>query len=169
MTVRAASAIAAWLRERGRGIAVYAYSLCVTVGVCSTLTSCEVWQAVPTHFWKSIPTGRGAEIKWARWRAMDRPGPARRRRHWWRRIVISVGILIIVVYGGVALLIKLPSVLPSLALPKADASAPTGPIDGTWHVAKGSLAGLRCPGERARLYKRRGRPDQRCQRRLHHL
>ena len=52
-------------------------------------------------------------------------------------------ILLLVVYGGAALVIKLSPVLPPLALPKANASVPTGPLDGTWHVAGSSLAGLR--------------------------
>jgi polyisoprenoid-binding protein YceI len=71
------------------------------------------------------------------------PGRAPRRRHWWRWIVISAAILAGLVYGAAALIIKLPSVPPPLALPTAGASAPAGPLDGTWRVAAGSVAGFR--------------------------
>ena len=57
--------------------------------------------------------------------------------------MISVAILIGLIYGTAALIIKLPSVPPPLALPTTGASAPTGPLDGTWRVAAGSVAGFR--------------------------
>ena len=71
------------------------------------------------------------------------PGSPPRRRHWWRWILLSSGALVALVFAVAAFLMNLaPDPLP-LALPVARASAPAGPLGGTWAVGPGSVAGFR--------------------------
>jgi polyisoprenoid-binding protein YceI len=63
-----------------------------------------------------------------------------RKHHWWRWLLASVVVIILLV-GAIASFIKAPAPSP-LALPTA-ASMPVGPLDGTWDVATGSVAGFR--------------------------
>jgi polyisoprenoid-binding protein YceI len=71
------------------------------------------------------------------------PSPSRKRRHWWRWILAAVAALLVLGVAGVVVAVDLQPTLAPLALPAAAASAPVGPIEGTWEVAAGSLAGFR--------------------------
>jgi len=66
-----------------------------------------------------------------------------RRRHWWRLIAAGAAALVVLIVAAVGLFIKLQPTQPPLALPTAPASAPAGPLAGTWTVAAGSEAGFR--------------------------
>ena len=69
-----------------------------------------------------------------------------RRRHWRRWVLAGVAVLValvVLVVVAVASYIKDTPAPPALTLPTAAASAPTGPLDGTWDVAAGSTAGFR--------------------------
>lgn len=68
-------------------------------------------------------------------------GPPR-RRHWWRWIIGGVlGLVVLAVAATGAVITLTPGPAP-LALPK-NAAAPSGPLDGTWRVSTGSVAGFR--------------------------
>lgn len=68
------------------------------------------------------------------------PPPARRRwRHWILGGAAALVVLAVAVTGLVVTLTPGPA---PLALPK-DAAAPSGPLDGTWRVTAGSVAGFR--------------------------
>jgi len=72
----------------------------------------------------------------------EEPGASPRRRHWWRWIlggVLALAVLAVVAAGVTVTLTPGPA---PLALPK-DAAAPSGPLDGTWQVTTGSVAGFR--------------------------
>jgi polyisoprenoid-binding protein YceI len=72
-----------------------------------------------------------------------RPGGTGRRHRWWRWAIAGVAALVVVVVLAAGLIVKLqPSPAP-LALPAGAASAPAGPLDGSWAVAAGSVAGFR--------------------------
>jgi polyisoprenoid-binding protein YceI len=82
--------------------------------------------------------------------AQGRRQPARnrtrkppRRRHWWRWILGGAIVLIALVAASIGLFFKLQPAPSPLILPAAAAKAPAGPLDGTWHVAAGSVAGFR--------------------------
>jgi polyisoprenoid-binding protein YceI len=75
-------------------------------------------------------------------RAGSRPGKPAQKHHWWRWILAGVLGLAVVIYGAAGIFISQPGPAP-LALPAARASAPAGPLDGTWQVAAGSAAGFR--------------------------
>ena len=75
--------------------------------------------------------------------ALVRPGDSRQKRHWGRWILIGAAALAVLVVAAVALFIKLQPTQPPLALPTAPASAPAGPLSGTWQAAPGSVAGFR--------------------------
>jgi len=66
-----------------------------------------------------------------------------RKRHWGRWILISAAALVVLLVAAVALFIKLQPTQPPLALPAGPASAPAGPLSGTWQAAPGSVAGFR--------------------------
>jgi polyisoprenoid-binding protein YceI len=79
---------------------------------------------------------------------LETPAPAvlrgsSRRRHWWRWLLAAAGALVCIVIAAVGLFIKLQPAPPPLTLPTARASAPAGPLGGTWTVAAGSVAGFR--------------------------
>lgn len=68
-------------------------------------------------------------------------GPAR-RRHWWRWILGGLLALVVLAVAATGVAVRLTPGPAPLALPK-DAAAPSGPLDGTWRVAPGSVAGFR--------------------------
>jgi len=68
--------------------------------------------------------------------------PTRRRRHWWRWILGSVLALVILAVAATGAVIELTPGPAPLALPKG-AAAPSGPLDRTWRVSSGSVAGFR--------------------------
>jgi polyisoprenoid-binding protein YceI len=72
----------------------------------------------------------------------NQPGKPR-KRHWWRWVLTGVAALVVLVVLAAGLLIKLEPSPSPLALPATHASAPSGPLDGAWHVAAGSVAGFR--------------------------
>ncbi|HEX9041929.1 MAG TPA: YceI family protein [Trebonia sp.] len=73
---------------------------------------------------------------------MSGPGAGGRRR-WWRWLLAGVVLLVVIVVAGAALFVKSqPSAAP-LTLPSGTARPPTGPADGTWDAAAGSVAGFR--------------------------
>jgi polyisoprenoid-binding protein YceI len=82
------------------------------------------------------PTGLGTPARHA-------PGRSSRKRHWWRWILVGAVALVALAVLAVGLVIKLQPAPPPLALPAGRASAPAGPIDGTWDVTAGSVAGFR--------------------------
>jgi polyisoprenoid-binding protein YceI len=65
-----------------------------------------------------------------------------RRHHRLRWILGGVAALVVVLVAAVAVAVKLQPTPAPLALPSS-AAAPVGPVDGTWRVAPGSLAGFR--------------------------
>jgi polyisoprenoid-binding protein YceI len=67
------------------------------------------------------------------------------RRRWTRRILFGVAALAVLVVGASWAFVRLQPTLPPLALPAAPAGAPVGPLDGTWAVSAGSVAGFRVP------------------------
>jgi polyisoprenoid-binding protein YceI len=69
----------------------------------------------------------------------DRP---RRKRRWLRWVLVSAIALIVLLVVAVAAAIKLQPTPAPLTLP-ASVAAPTGPLDGTWSVTSGSVAGFR--------------------------
>jgi polyisoprenoid-binding protein YceI len=83
----------------------------------------------------SAPSGEASR------RAAPRAGP-RRRRHWWRWIPGGVAALVMLAVVAAGVVVRLTPVPAPLTLPK-DAAAPSGPLDGTWRVTAGSVAGFR--------------------------
>jgi polyisoprenoid-binding protein YceI len=72
-------------------------------------------------------------------------GSSSRRRRRWPWILAGVVVLVVVLIGtAIWVLVAQPAPAP-LALPRAAAAVPSGPSDGTWSVAPGSLAGFRIP------------------------
>jgi polyisoprenoid-binding protein YceI len=65
-----------------------------------------------------------------------------RRRHWWRWIAGGIVALVVLAVAATGLVVKLTPGSAPLALPK-NAAAPSGPLDGTWRVTTGSVAGFR--------------------------
>jgi polyisoprenoid-binding protein YceI len=63
-----------------------------------------------------------------------------RKHHRLRWILAGAGVLVVL---AIAAFIKLQPTAPPLVLPTAAASPPAGPVDGTWDVAAGSVAGFR--------------------------
>jgi polyisoprenoid-binding protein YceI len=66
-----------------------------------------------------------------------------RKRHWWRWIVAGIAALLVVLVLGAIAFIKLQAVPAALSLPLGAASAPSGPLGGTWTAGAGSAAGFR--------------------------
>jgi polyisoprenoid-binding protein YceI len=64
-----------------------------------------------------------------------------RRRHWWRWILGGVASLVVIAVVATGVVVTLTPGPAALALPK-DAAAPSGPLDGSWRVAAGSVAGF---------------------------
>jgi polyisoprenoid-binding protein YceI len=67
--------------------------------------------------------------------------PPRRRRRW-RWIALGVIAVVVLAVGATGAVIELTPGPAPLALPK-DVTAPSGPLDGTWQVTQGSVAGFR--------------------------
>ena len=65
-----------------------------------------------------------------------------RRRHWWRWILGGVVALVVLAVVAAGAVVKLTPAPARLALPK-DAAAASGPLEGTWRVTAGSVAGFR--------------------------
>lgn len=65
-----------------------------------------------------------------------------RRRHWVRWILGGVLALVVLAVAATGVAVKLTPGPAPLALPN-NAAAPSGPLDGTWQVAAGSVAGFR--------------------------
>ncbi len=74
-------------------------------------------------------------------RARSRRAP--RKRHWWRWVLAAIAAIAVVLVGAVVLYVKAQASAPALTLPTGPARPPSGPLDGTWHVAGGSVAGFR--------------------------
>lgn len=68
--------------------------------------------------------------------------PARKRR-WLRWVLAAVAAVVALIVLAVAAWIKLQHAPAPLTLPDAAVPAPAGPVDGTWQVAAGSIAGFR--------------------------
>jgi polyisoprenoid-binding protein YceI len=66
-----------------------------------------------------------------------------RRPHRLRWVLGGLLTLVVLLVVAAVAVIKLQPTQPSLALPGGAAAAPAGQLDGTWHVATGSLAGFR--------------------------
>jgi hypothetical protein len=66
-----------------------------------------------------------------------------RKRHWWRWVLAAIATIAVVIAGAVVLYVKGEASAPVLTLPAGPVRAPAGPLDGTWHVAGGSVAGFR--------------------------
>ncbi len=77
-------------------------------------------------------------------RAHRYPGTRRspRKRRWWRWVLAAIAALAVVLAGAVVLYVKGEASAPALTLPAGHVSAPAGPLDGTWQVAGGSVAGF---------------------------
>jgi polyisoprenoid-binding protein YceI len=65
-----------------------------------------------------------------------------KRRHWLRWILGSVLALVVLAVAATGIAVKLTPGPAPLALP-ASVTAPSGPLDGTWQVGTGSMAGFR--------------------------
>lgn len=65
-----------------------------------------------------------------------------KRRHRWRWILGGVVVLVVLAVAATGAFVELNPGPAPLALPAA-AAAPSGPLDGTWQVAAGSVAGFR--------------------------
>jgi polyisoprenoid-binding protein YceI len=70
------------------------------------------------------------------------PAKPTRRRHWRRWILGGVVALAVLAVVATGVVVKLTPGPAPLALPKSTA-APSGPLDGTWQVTVGSVAGFR--------------------------
>ncbi|HTX29607.1 MAG TPA: YceI family protein [Streptosporangiaceae bacterium] len=75
--------------------------------------------------------------------ARTRPNPPARKRRWWRWILVGTAAVIVLVVLAAGLFVRLQPTAPPLALPAAPAGSPIGPLDGTWAVGAGSVAGFR--------------------------
>ena len=70
------------------------------------------------------------------------PGPPRRRR-WWRWTLAGLAALVLIIVLAAILFVKLQPTPAPLTLPGLAAQPPAGPVNGTWRVAPGSVAGFR--------------------------
>lgn len=70
------------------------------------------------------------------------PAPPRRRRRWLRWTIAGLAALLILLVAVVALAVKLQPTPAPLTLPAA-ATPASGPVDGTYRAAPGSVAGFR--------------------------
>ncbi len=66
-----------------------------------------------------------------------------RRRHWWRWALGSVLALVVLAVAVTGVVVKLTPGPAPLALPGGVSVASAGPLDGTWRVTTGSVAGFR--------------------------
>ncbi len=70
------------------------------------------------------------------------PERSRRKHHRLRWILGGIAVLLVLAVAAVAVAVRLQPTPAPLALP-ASAAPPVGPLDGTWQVAPGSVAGFR--------------------------
>jgi polyisoprenoid-binding protein YceI len=77
--------------------------------------------------------------------ARRQPPPRRssRKRHWWRWMLAAIAVLAVVIAGAAVLYVKSQPSAPALTLPAGAVRPPSGPVDGTWQVDTGSVAGFR--------------------------
>jgi polyisoprenoid-binding protein YceI len=75
-------------------------------------------------------------------RRQPRPRTSPRKRHWWRWVLAAIAALAVVMVGAIVLYVKGEVSAPPLTLPAGAVRPPSGPLDGTWHVAGGSVAGF---------------------------
>jgi polyisoprenoid-binding protein YceI len=73
---------------------------------------------------------------------LKQPRPGRKHR-WLRWVLAAIAAVLAFTVLAVAAWIKLQHAPARLTLPAAAVPAPAGPVDGTWQVATGSLAGFR--------------------------
>ncbi len=66
-----------------------------------------------------------------------------RRQHWWRWALGSVLALVVLAVAATGVVVKLTPGPAPLALPEDAAAAPSGQLDGTWHVTTSSVVGFR--------------------------
>jgi polyisoprenoid-binding protein YceI len=66
-----------------------------------------------------------------------------RRRRWLRWIAVAGAAIVVLVVLGAWAFIKFGPTANPLTLPTGPVSAPAGPLDGSWVVADGSIAGFR--------------------------
>lgn len=71
------------------------------------------------------------------------PSRKRHRRRWILASAIVLVVLVVLAVLSVGQFIKLAPTPPPLALPATRAGVPIGPVDGTWGVGAGSVAGFR--------------------------
>jgi polyisoprenoid-binding protein YceI len=95
-----------------------------------------VFQVVPDH----VPPAPGSGT---RTQARTRPNTPARKRRWWRWILAGTAATVVLVVLAAGLFVKLQPTAPPLALPAVPAGPPVGPLDGTWAVGAGSVAGFR--------------------------
>ena len=70
-------------------------------------------------------------------------GGPRRKRHWPRWIAVGAAAILVLIVLAVWAFIKLQPSPSPLVLTAGPASTPAGPLDGSWAVADGSVAGFR--------------------------
>jgi polyisoprenoid-binding protein YceI len=70
-------------------------------------------------------------------------GGPRRKRHWPRWIAVGAAAILVLIVLAAWAFIKLQPTPSPLVVPPGPVSAPVGPLDGTWAVTAGSLAGFR--------------------------
>jgi hypothetical protein len=70
-------------------------------------------------------------------------GGLRHRRRWWPWILAAVAVPVLCLLAAAVYFVVSPRAAAPLALPRAAAAAPAGPVSGTWRVAPGSVAGFR--------------------------
>ncbi len=76
-------------------------------------------------------------------RPAQRRAPDGRAHRWWRWIVAGTAAILILAVLATIAFIKLQPAPAALSLPSGAASAPSGPLGGTWTVGRGSAAGFR--------------------------
>jgi polyisoprenoid-binding protein YceI len=74
--------------------------------------------------------------------SIPRPAMRPRRRRWLRWTLAGITALVVLIVAAIVAAIKLSPTPEPLAL-KGSAAAPVGPLEGTWQVAPGSVAGFR--------------------------
>ena len=77
-----------------------------------------------------------SELKTAPRHAAGRPP---RKRRWLRWAAVAVAALVVLIVLAAWAFIKFGPTAAPLALPAGPASAPSGPLDGSWTVAAGSI------------------------------
>ncbi len=76
-------------------------------------------------------------------RRQPRSRTSPRKRHWLPWVLAAIAALAVVIVGAVVLYVKGEASAPALTLPAGAVHPPSGPLDGSWHVDAGSVAGFR--------------------------